>query len=100
RLDRAVAGDDQGPGDQDRAPAPGVRGRTGTGLRRDRFPLGHNAPMRLTILGRSPARPNPGEACAGYLVEGGGSRILMDVGAGVGAQLLRGDTPDELAAVG
>ena len=28
--------------------------------------------MRLTVLGRSPASPNPGEACAGYLVEGGG----------------------------
>ena len=55
--------------------------------------------MRLTVLGRSPARPNPGEACAGYLVEGGGSRILMDVGPGVVAQLLRRNTPDELDAV-
>ena len=55
--------------------------------------------MRLTILGRSPARPNPGEACAGYLVEGGGSRVLMDVGPGVVAQLLRRNTPDELDAV-
>lgn len=55
--------------------------------------------MRLTVLGRSPARPNPGEACAGYIVEGGGSRILMDVGPGVVAQLLRRNTPDELDAV-
>ena len=55
--------------------------------------------MRLTVLGRSPARPNPGEACAGYLVEGGGSRVLMDVGPGVVAQLLRRNTPDELDAV-
>ena len=55
--------------------------------------------MELTILGRSPARPNPGEACAGYLVEGGGSRILLDVGPGVVAQLLRRNTPDELDAV-
>jgi ribonuclease BN (tRNA processing enzyme) len=55
--------------------------------------------MRLTILGRSPARPNPGEACAGYLVEGGGSRVLLDVGPGVVAQLLRRNTPDELDAV-
>jgi len=55
--------------------------------------------MRLTILGRSPARPNPGEACAGYLVEGGGSRVLVDVGPGVVAQLLRRNTPDELDAV-
>jgi len=55
--------------------------------------------VRLTILGRSPARPNPGEACAGYLLEGGGSRVLLDVGPGVVAQLLRTTTPDQLDAV-
>ena len=55
--------------------------------------------MRLTVLGRSPARPNPGEACAGYLVEGGGSRVLIDVGPGVVAQLLRVGHPEELDAV-
>ncbi|HEX2194486.1 MAG TPA: MBL fold metallo-hydrolase [Candidatus Limnocylindria bacterium] len=55
--------------------------------------------MELTVLGRSPARPNPGEACAGYLLEGGGSRIMMDIGPGVVAQLLRRNTPDELDAV-
>jgi ribonuclease BN (tRNA processing enzyme) len=55
--------------------------------------------MRLTVLGRSPASPNAGEACAGYLVEGGGARILMDVGPGVVAQLLRHHHPDELDAV-
>lgn len=55
--------------------------------------------MKLTILGRSPARPNPGEACAGYLLEAGGSRILLDVGPGVVAQLLLRTTPDELDAV-
>ena len=55
--------------------------------------------MRLTILGRSPATPNPGEACAGYLVEGGGSRVLVDIGPGVVAQLLQRHHPDELDAV-
>jgi len=55
--------------------------------------------MRLTVLGRSPARPNPGEACAGYLVEGGGARLLFDVGPGVVAQLLKRHHPDELDAV-
>jgi ribonuclease BN (tRNA processing enzyme) len=55
--------------------------------------------MRLTILGRSPARPNPGEPCAGYLVEGGNSRILLDAGPGVVAQLLRRAKPEELDAV-
>jgi ribonuclease BN (tRNA processing enzyme) len=55
--------------------------------------------MRLTILGRSPASPNPGEACAGYLVEGGGSRVLLDIGPGVVSQLVRRHHPDELDAV-
>ena len=55
--------------------------------------------MRLTILGRSPARPNPGEACAGYLVEADGIRVLMDIGPGIVAQLLRRHHPDELSAV-
>ncbi|MBW3612936.1 MAG: MBL fold metallo-hydrolase [Chloroflexi bacterium] len=55
--------------------------------------------MRLTVLGRSPASPNPGEACAGYLVEGGGSRVLVDIGPGVVAELLRRHHPDELDAV-
>lgn len=55
--------------------------------------------MRLTVLGRSPARPNPGEACAGYLVEGGGARLLFDIGPGIVAQLLRRNHPDELDAV-
>lgn len=55
--------------------------------------------MRLTVLGRSPASPNPGEACAGHLVEGGGSRVLVDIGPGVVAELLRRHHPDELDAV-
>jgi ribonuclease BN (tRNA processing enzyme) len=55
--------------------------------------------MRLTILGRSPASPNPGEACAGYLVEGGGSRVLVDIGPGVVSQLVGRHHPDELDAV-
>jgi len=55
--------------------------------------------MRLTVLGRSPASPNPGEACAGYLVEGGGARVLLDIGPGVVSQLVRQHHPDELDAV-
>jgi ribonuclease BN (tRNA processing enzyme) len=55
--------------------------------------------MRLTVLGRSPARPNPGEACAGYLLEAGGTRLLLDIGPGIVAQLLRRHHPDDLRAV-
>ena len=55
--------------------------------------------MRLTVLGRSPAIPNPGEACAGYLVQGGRSRVMVDIGPGTVAQLLRLCNPTELDAV-
>jgi ribonuclease BN (tRNA processing enzyme) len=55
--------------------------------------------VRFTVLGRSPAVPNPGEACAGYLVEGGRSRVMVDIGPGTVAQLLRLCNPWELDAV-
>ena len=40
--------------------------------------------MRLDIIGSSPAWPNPGGACSGYLVE---RRLLLDCGPGVLAKL-------------
>jgi ribonuclease BN (tRNA processing enzyme) len=55
--------------------------------------------VRFTVLGRSPAVPNPGEACAGYLVQGGRSRVMVDIGPGTVAQLLRLCNPSELDAV-
>ena len=42
--------------------------------------------MRLTVIGCSPAWPNPGSAQSGYLVEGRG-RLLVDCGPGVLARL-------------
>ena len=42
--------------------------------------------VRLTVVGCSPAWPNPGGAQSGYLVEGSGS-LLLDCGAGVLARL-------------
>ena len=42
--------------------------------------------MRLTVVGCSPAWPNPGEAHSGYLVESSG-RLLVDCGPGVLAKL-------------
>ncbi|MBD0290092.1 MAG: MBL fold metallo-hydrolase [Thermoleophilia bacterium] len=42
--------------------------------------------MRLTVIGSSPAWPNPGGAQSGYLVEGPG-RLLLDCGPGVLARL-------------
>lgn len=43
--------------------------------------------MKLTVVGCSPAWPNPGSAQSGYLVENGGERLLLDCGPGVLARL-------------
>lgn len=43
--------------------------------------------MKLTILGTAGAYPGPGEACSGYLLESGDSRVLLDCGTGVLANL-------------
>jgi ribonuclease BN (tRNA processing enzyme) len=43
--------------------------------------------MRITVLGKSPAWQDAGGACSGYLVEGGGVRMLLDCGPGVFAKL-------------
>ena len=42
--------------------------------------------VRLTVIGSSPAWPNPGSAHSGYLVEGDG-KLLLDCGPGVLARL-------------
>jgi ribonuclease BN (tRNA processing enzyme) len=45
-------------------------------------------PVRLTVIGCSPAWPNAGSAQSGYLVEGpDGRRLLLDCGPGVLARL-------------
>ncbi len=43
--------------------------------------------MRLTVLGKSPAWPDPGGACSGYLVEHDGFTLLLDCGGGVFGKL-------------
>ena len=47
-------------------------------------------PVRLTVIGCSPAWPNPGGAQSGYLVEGDG-RLLLDCGPGVLARMRERD---------
>ncbi len=55
--------------------------------------------MRLTVLGASPVRPNPGGVCTGYLVQSGSASLLVDCGTGVLGQLLRHATLPGLDAV-
>jgi ribonuclease BN (tRNA processing enzyme) len=43
--------------------------------------------VKLTVVGCSPAWPNPGSAHSGYLVTSGGRRLLLDCGPGVLARL-------------
>jgi ribonuclease BN (tRNA processing enzyme) len=39
--------------------------------------------VQITVIGSSPAWPNPGGAHSGYLFESGGGRFLVDCGPGV-----------------
>jgi ribonuclease BN (tRNA processing enzyme) len=47
--------------------------------------------VKLTVVGCSPAWPNPGGAQSGYLLEDGGGRLLLDCGPGVLARLREQD---------
>jgi len=47
--------------------------------------------MKLTVIGCSPAWPNPGGAHSGYLIEGPG-RLLLDCGPGVLPRLREAET--------
>jgi ribonuclease BN (tRNA processing enzyme) len=50
--------------------------------------------VRLTVIGSSPAWPNPGSAQSGYLVEAEGTgRLLLDCGPGVLGRLREGGPP-------
>jgi ribonuclease BN (tRNA processing enzyme) len=47
--------------------------------------------VKLTVVGCSPAWPNPGGAQSGYLVETGDRRLLLDCGPGVLGRLRSSD---------
>jgi ribonuclease BN (tRNA processing enzyme) len=55
--------------------------------------------MRVTVLGSSASYAGAGQACAGHLVEAGGTKVLFDCGNGVLANLSKVVDPLELAAV-
>ena len=54
--------------------------------------------MKLTVIGCSPAWPNPGGAQSGYLIEGPGS-VLLDCGPGVLSRLRLGGGWPEPGAI-
>jgi ribonuclease BN (tRNA processing enzyme) len=54
--------------------------------------------VRLTVIGSSPAWPNPGSAQSGYLVEGSG-KLLLDCGPGVLGRLRENGTHVEAIAI-
>jgi ribonuclease BN (tRNA processing enzyme) len=54
--------------------------------------------MKLTVVGCSPAWPNPGGAQSGYLLEDG-SRVLLDCGPGVLAKLRERESWPHLEAI-
>lgn len=55
--------------------------------------------MRVTVLGSSASYAGPGQACAGHLVEGGGVRVVFDLGNGALANLGRLIDPATVDAV-
>ncbi len=55
--------------------------------------------MRLTVIGSSPAWPNPGSAHSGYMLEADGSRVLLDCGPGVLGRLRETSTWPEVDAI-
>jgi ribonuclease BN (tRNA processing enzyme) len=54
--------------------------------------------MKLTVIGCSPAWPNPGGAHSGYLVEGPG-RLLLDCGPGVLPRLRESESWPQVDAI-
>lgn len=55
--------------------------------------------MKLTVIGRWGAYPRAGEATAGFLLESGSHKILLDCGSGVLSVLQRFLQVDQLTAV-
>ena len=55
--------------------------------------------VKLTVVGCSPAWPNPGGAQSGYLVEGHDGRLLLDCGPGVLPRLRAAEGWPEIDAI-
>ncbi len=55
--------------------------------------------LKLTVLGCSGSYPGPGEACSGYLLEGGNRRVLLEAGPGTVGNLQRHVSLEQIDAV-
>jgi ribonuclease BN (tRNA processing enzyme) len=55
--------------------------------------------VSVTVLGCSGSYPGPGAACSGYLVQGGGANVVVDLGPGSLAHLQQHLGLDEIDAV-
>ena len=55
--------------------------------------------LAVTVLGCSGSYPGPGEACSGYLVDDGSTRVWLDAGSGTLANLQRHCALDAVDAV-
>lgn len=64
-----------------------------------RGPKWDRDPVIVTTLGTSSPYPRPDDPCSSFLLEGGGSRLWIDTGAGSLAALLRYCRLEDLAAV-
>jgi ribonuclease BN (tRNA processing enzyme) len=61
--------------------------------------VGQYRNVKLTVVGSSPAWPNPGGAHSGYLVSSGEHRLLLDCGPGVLARLRAGESWPTIDAI-
>ncbi|HEY6962875.1 MAG TPA: MBL fold metallo-hydrolase [Gaiellaceae bacterium] len=61
--------------------------------------VGSIGTVKLTVVGCSPAWPNPGGAHSGYLLEHGGRRLLVDCGPGVLSRLRAAEGWPEIDAI-
>jgi len=88
----------KGAGDDLRAPIVAVQ----TGLRNNHANfsghVGKYMEVRLTVIGSSPAWPNPGSAQSGYLVEGS-EKLLLDCGPGVLGRLRKNGAQVDAVAI-
>ena len=55
--------------------------------------------MRLRVLGSNGTYPTPGHPASGYLVEHGGTRVMLDAGPGTAAAFQEAGTPGALSAL-